>query len=374
VAPPKCFKSSTSFFCESSFRKKHLPIVQDLAKRIRTVGRSVAVISVNSIHTQGHTLGKQVIFPSLVVPMMPGKSATSGWQDHLDIINVEVNSFGFTAGKDSLNMQLPGSELEWRPSPPGLIGHLALIRTALWYLQETTLDLLIVGLPIQGINRHQKSLNKRLAGEHVLPHFSSRVANPLQSRSKVAIRQALVMPRAVIALFAAATEHSIVMGTDTLVLDFGLDALDILCASKMRPIEGQQGCIPGGTSGFIAQLAQSMVESRINLSRYAMTREPMLQQTNDLVDEISKVTTHQTRPLWPHLEQARQVMNHYLDQALSLLPSITEMRLVVLTGSGARLLAPLLPARLPHLSQIITPLNPERTLVNDSTHVIPHER
>ena len=328
------------------------------------MGRSAAVISINSVHTQGHSLAKQVIFPSFVLPTQVQKSTTIHGHCNLDVVTVEVNNFFFTVGRDSLYIEGPPAKTNWGAFSPGSIGQLALIRTALWYLQQPTIDLLILGLPIQMIHHHQTALDQGLLGEHWLPHFFKGMGNHLHSHSRVEVRQAIVMPRSVIALFAAALEHSVITEADTLVLDFNLDTLDILCASKMRPIKGQQAHIPGGTSGFITQLSRSILESRVNTNNHFIAQEPT--QADGFI-HITKTPLRldQQACFRPdHLNIARQVIENYLDQAIALLPSMEKMQLAVLTGSGAHLLAPILPAYLPNLKKIITPLTPEKTLIH----------
>lgn len=333
------------------------------------MGRSAAVISINSVHTQGYSLAKQVIFPSFTLPAHPDKPYIISENSDLDIVTVKVNRFFFTAGRDSLYIPGLRQETNWQAFSPGVIRNLALIRSALWYLQEPTLDILILGLPIRMIHRYQKSLNKRLLGEHWLPHFFHRMGYPLHNRSRVEVRQAIVMPRPVIALFAAASEHSIVTESDSLVLDFNLDTLDILCASKMRPINGQQGCIQGGISGFIEQLARSILQSRKNSNDQFIAQESMLSGSVSCITTLpeSAYYRHFYFPS-PHLKKAREVINYYLDQAIILLPSMRKMRLAVLTGSGAHLLEPILTTHLPNLKYIIKPLTPERTLLHDFSH------
>ena len=69
--------------------------------------------------------------------------------------------------------------------------------------------------------------------------------------------------------------------------------------------------------------------------------------------------------LKPHIQFSHNLLNHYLDQAIAMVPGMADMQLAVLTGSGADLLAPHLQAKLPKLSHILIPRSPPRAIARE---------
>jgi plasmid segregation protein ParM len=315
---------------------------------------------VGPIHTKIHTLDQQIIFPSLIAPTSHEGRSLEEYPPDTDVVTVEVNGHYFTAGRDSSRIPATQAGASWNGTAPNQTGYLALLRTAFWYIKAPAIELLVVGLPINALDRHQKTLTHQLAGRHCIPDFSDPNSDCRRSTNQIEVRRALVMPQAVVALFAAAIENPLVKASRTLVLDFSYYTLDILCATDMLPIWGQQGSIPGGVSGFIATLAASLSANETRNNRAPEPIDP-LETTHDLSHSPIRPSAW-AHNIKPHIQFSQSLLNHYIDQAIAMVPGMVDMQLAVLTGSGADLLAPLLQAKLPGLSQIITPQNPQRAI------------
>ena len=333
------------------------------SKRIILVGQTVSVISVGPIHTKVHTPERQVIFPSLVAPTPHEGRPLVGTPPNADVVTVEVNGRYFTAGRDCALIPSAQAGAPWNSPLPSQTGYLALLRTAFWYMKAPEIELLVVGLPMNAIDRHQKALTQQLPGQHFIPDLSDPRSDTLCNKARAEVGRALVMPQAVVALFAAAIENPLVKTSRTLVLDFGYYALDVLCAADMRPIKGQYGSVPGGVSGFITTLAASLAA---NETRDNKNPEPI-----GLVETIHDLSHSPAPPsawahnLKPHIQFSHSLLNHYLDQAMAMVPGMADMELAVLTGSGAELLALHLQAKLPRLGHIITPRSPQRAIARE---------
>lgn len=327
------------------------------------MGQTASVISIGPIHTRVHTPERQIIFPSLIAPAPHEGRVLAGTPPNADVVTVEVHGRYFTAGRDSALIPSAQSGIPWNNNTPSQSNYLALLRTALWYVKATVIELLVVGLPMNALDRHQKTLMQQLTGRHFVPDFSNPHSDTLCNKAQIEVHRALIIPQAAVALFAAAIENPLVKTSRTLVLDFGYHALGILCATDMRPMKGQQGSIPGGVSGFITTLAASL---EANETRHNTAPEPI-----GLVKAIHGLSHSRALPsawahnLKPHIQFAHSLLNHYLDQAIAMVPGMAHMQLAVLTGSGADLLAPHLQAKLPRLSHLITPRSPQRAIARE---------
>jgi len=201
------------------------------------------------------------LFPSVAVQANSSADLTAGALQRLNTVVVEVNGVQFEVGKDAdLAQDLTHARVLDRDFCKTDI-YLALLRGALHYMGCPSLDLLVLGLPLNTFGTLQHTLAKRVKGCHPVPAFAIGApgrAVGLPTHAEVLVREVYLLPQPLGALF----DHAIQQGQfaklqshTSLIVDVGFFTFDWLFSHGVKPIASRSGAVNGGLSAILSVIA-----------------------------------------------------------------------------------------------------------------------
>jgi plasmid segregation protein ParM len=127
-----------------------------------------------------------------------------------------------------------------------------------------SLDLLVLGLPLNTFGALQHTLAERVRGRHPVPAFAigapGRAAG-LPTHSEVLVREVYLLPQPLGALF----DHAIQQGQfaklhsqTSLMIDVGFFTFDWLFSHGVKPIAARSGAVNGGMSAILGVIAAGL--------------------------------------------------------------------------------------------------------------------
>lgn len=312
----------------------------------------------------GHR-GPEGMFPSVAPPATDDSWKTAGAGTvNLRVLPVAVKDKVFMIGEDGADATDGRADYRQRTSDYAKTDeyyahHLA----ALARLDQSIVDVLVVGLPMSTIGAFGAHLQKLLTARHQVPDV--RASRPNETRS-VDVRRVVVVPQPVGALFAAITEIEELNGTMNIVVDTGYFTTDFICTKGKRPFPERCGAVKGGMAGFYDRLHSAAGREYSKLCPEDTTPfelphhvyEEMLMRPEPILD-----TPAGKIDLTNAIRHATDKFDEYLNAMASKVTEIHQFNRVVLAGGGARLLAPRFKARFPQMKQIFMPARPQFAIV-----------
>ena len=305
-------------------------------------------------------------FPSFST-LATSSSATAGLSQlsSLDILQVQVNNLQFVVGKDSthfLSHNLPRSRGEDFSMSEQ---YLALLKGMLWYLGHETIDLLVVGLPLNTARAFSAPLQKRLVGTHAVPNFRMGSRTSGSDDLMVKIKQVMVVGQPIGALTDALAYRPSLSKTAAIVLDMGFNTLDMLGMSDGKPQPQQAHAFTGGVASYIDEVSKSVTEwvRQTNPSIRTEFRISSHLYEKALRDRTPLKTSLGDIDLEPHRWSAEALLDQYMDLVDQQLGNQAEINLAVLAGGGARLIEPAFRRKFPLIKNIIISTDPQFSIV-----------
>lgn len=199
-------------------------------------------------------------FPSLVTGGSESLLLSDGIDRRRDTRLVQVNSQWFEVGKE-INAALPAThERPLFDEYCKTDEHLALLRGALSYINKSTIDILVLGLPVNAMEPYQESLRNIALGTHTVgDNMTVEVKQVMVIAQPVGgfIDQMAINPG-----FINSANHR------TLILDPGYYTLDWLTLIGRNTNEKQSGSIDLGVSELIRFIATTITK-RLGVSHYS---------------------------------------------------------------------------------------------------------
>ena len=198
------------------------------------------------------------MFPSIAPQASTGPDLSGGLMQRRNTVIVEVDGVKYEVGKDARLAQDASHGRILDPDYSMTDTHMALIRGALHYMLQPSIDLLVLGLPVNTWESYHDALAKKVIGKHKLP---SRDRNKPDEVFEVEIRACRVIPQPLGAFF----DYSFRSGTyekmrrqKNLLIDIGFFTLDWLVADGVKMINARSGAHNGGMSAVIQAMADAM--------------------------------------------------------------------------------------------------------------------
>lgn len=197
------------------------------------------------------------LFPSLAPQASNGPDLAAGLMQRRNTVVVDVDGVKYEVGKDAKLAQDSSHgrilDPEYSMSDP----HMALIRGALYYMGQPTIDLLVLGLPVNTFEKYSDELAKRVIGTHPVPQ---RERDAIGS-GQIEVKHCRVIPQPLGAFF----DHSTKLGTYkrmrsqmNLLIDIGFYTLDWLVADGVKMINARSGAHNGGMSAILRTMADAI--------------------------------------------------------------------------------------------------------------------
>lgn len=173
-----------------------------------------------------------------------------------DLIEVESGESRYLVGRDSIDTLSArddrGGHLQtnYIDTPQ----YLALLRGALGYMGDTSIDLLVSGLPVNHFAQDKIRMRERLIGEHKFP--DGRV---------ITVKDAWIIPQPVggfIEYFMSGSQLNQLDDIKSLTLDVGYYTLDWLTCRGLKMQDERSGSTPGGMSLILEKLTQLISADR----------------------------------------------------------------------------------------------------------------
>ncbi|NOU13798.1 MAG: hypothetical protein HOO92_07520 [Methylococcaceae bacterium] len=188
-------------------------------------------------------------FPS-IAKLHTGIDRGAGVMTRRDLIEVKSGESKYLVGKDSIDTlsardDRGGHLLENYVDTPQ---YKALLRGALWYMKEESIDLLVSGLPVNHFGNDGNRMRDRLIGVHKYP-----------DGREVVVKDAWIIPQPVggfIDYFMTGSKITRVNDIKSLTLDVGYYTLDWVTCRGIRMQDERSGSVPGGMSLILEKLTQ----------------------------------------------------------------------------------------------------------------------
>jgi plasmid segregation protein ParM len=185
-------------------------------------------------------------FPS-VAPISRGVDIGGDALSRKDVIKVEVGGIEYAVGNDALLSLKGASGRVLSTDYPERDVYLALVRGALSYMQQSKIEMLVTGLPVNFYRQYKDRLVERLSGIHKFP-----------SGREVEIDKAWVIPQPVGGFLNYAMEAGVygsLRESNCLVIDIGFYTVDWLVCRGLKVIDERSGSVPSGTSKMLESLS-----------------------------------------------------------------------------------------------------------------------
>lgn len=286
------------------------------------------------------------IFPSIAVTGSAGPDLSAGLMQRRNTILVDVNGVKYEVGKDAHLAQDASHGRVLDPGYPMTDVYMALIRGAMYYMGQRTLDLLILGLPVNTYSRYAALLAEKVVGQHPVPFRDG--------DQIVEVKNCRVVPQPIGALFDYSTRtrtYDRVRLQTNLLVDVGFYTMDWLYTNGVKMVTTRSGAHNGGMSAILQGIAG------------AIGRE-IGEQIDDLllVEEALRTGTApliygKPYDITEHLKQAKSKAEQYIAVMMNNVGSTVGISNVILAGGGAAFFKDILQDKFPN-HEIITATDP----------------
>lgn len=305
-------------------------------------------------------------YPSFALPSAETELADSCITSGLRILNVETGSARFLVGEDIEMLTRPSDERHLDEGYSLSDSYLALVRGAMSRASFSTLDILVVGLPLTTLESNGARLRERLAGNHRVPEFRDALTGG--KCSEVVVKRVEVLAQPLGALISAIAAHQSLASARLLTFDLGYNTLDVITSLGVRPLPRRSGAIQGGVAAYIEEIQKSVVgavrqkiprlngQYRVpaNLFEHAMQSS----DTRHVDTSVGRIAIDD------HLSSANARLEKDVGKVLAIAGSPNDISAVILAGGGASLLQPILRDKYPEIRTIISLDDPQFAIAN----------
>lgn len=265
-------------------------------------------------------------------------------------VAVKVNGVHYEVGKDASLAKDASYGRTLDPDYALTDAYMALVRGAIYYMGVDSIDVLVVGLPVNSYESKREELEKRLVGEHAIPSPRSKGVDG--SCRNVRVGNVRVLPQPIGAFF----DYSMQQGRFqkmrnemNLVIDPGYFTLDWVVAKGVKISIPRSGSHSGGMSSVLSTVGE-LVSRDIGeqLSDYAGIDDALRFGNNPRFFgkefEISK-----------YLPQAKEKARQFVAVLANKVGVAADIDNILLAGGGAEFFLDLVKEKFPKHSVQITP-------------------
>lgn len=262
-------------------------------------------------------------FPSLA-PRHTGLDLSFSFMGRRDTRVVNVDGTAYEVGPDS-------TDLDTAETSRSLNEHFILTEQykacfygALAYMADPVIDLLVVGLPLSGMQNAGK-LKTLMEGKHAV-----------SADTVIEVKQCLVLPQPLGGLLYcmgqadARPEFAGLAKETNLIIDPGFLTFDFLLTKGERLVDNRSGAHTGGVSKVLRSLAESIS------AQQGVKYENLMAIDAGLREQRVKVNG-QVVDLEPHIRGTRAVLESSVNYMRNMVGDGSDIDNIIILGGGARL-------------------------------------
>jgi plasmid segregation protein ParM len=259
-------------------------------------------------------------FPSLA-PRSAGLDLSLSVMGKRDTVVVTVEGTDYEVGPDSGDLDSNDATRNLNDQYIHSDQYQAVFRGALHYMGESSIDLLVVGLPLSNMHSAPK-LRDMLRGEH-----------KLNATETVTVRDVLVLPQPMGSLYYCLSqkdksEFEFMDDEVNLVIDPGFLTLDFLLSNGDKVIENRSGAHIGGVSKVLRAIAESIS------SKFGIKYENLSAVDKGLRRRKLKING-ETEDLEEHIRSTRPLIEGSINYMKNVVGSGSDIDNIILVGGGS---------------------------------------
>lgn len=277
-------------------------------------------------------------FPSLA-PKSTRQDMSMGILGKRDTVVVEVEGTDYEVGPDSGDLDSNDSTRNLNDGYIFSDQYKALFYGALHYMEADVIDLLVVGLPISGLN-HINALHKIMIGKH-----------EIYKNKTVTVKNVLVLPQPLGGLY-----HCMSMKQDekfqcldeeyNLVIDPGFLTFDFLVSNGDKLIENRSDAHAGGVSKILRAIALSISE------KHHIKYENLSAIDKGLKRKFMKINGKK-EDLLDHIKNTKSVIEGSVNYMKNIVGDGSDIDNIILFGGGSEVFKKTIEAAYPKHSIIV---------------------
>lgn len=262
-------------------------------------------------------------FPSLA-PRHTGVDLSMSILGRRNTQVVDVDGTLYEVGPDSADLDTTDSSRNLNDQYMHTEQYKAVFLGSLAYIGEPKIDLLVVGLPLNGM-QHAAKLKALMVGTH-----------RVNAKTTVEVVDALVLPQPLGGLYYCFSlakerpEFEFLREEMTLVIDPGFLTFDFLLANGEKLVDNRSGAYSGGVSKVLRALADSISAKHgiryDNLSALDAGLRRRKIRINGAVEELE-----------PHIRNARATVEGAVNYLRNIVGSGTDIDHIILLGGGGHI-------------------------------------
>lgn len=264
-------------------------------------------------------------FPSLA-PRHAGGEVTVSMFGKRDTVVVEVDGTPYEVGPDSADLDTNDSTRNLNDMYIHTDQYKAVFYGALHYINEESIDLLVVGLPLTTLHRADE-LKKKMIGEH-----------KINATTTVTVKDALVLPQPFGGLqycFAQGDtreEFEFLREETNLIIDPGYLTFDFLVTNGEKINDARSSAHPGGVSKVLRAIAQSIS------NKYGIKYDNLTAIDRALERRRIKING-KTEDMLEHIRYARPTIEASVNFLRNIAGDGSDLDNIILLGGGHTIFA-----------------------------------
>lgn len=261
-------------------------------------------------------------FPSLA-PRHIGTDLSSSILGRRNTVIVEVDGTQYEVGPDSTDLDSNDSTRNLNEQFIYTDQYKAVFLGALSYIGEPVIDLLVVGLPLSGINQTEK-LKELAVGIH-----------KMEGGKLVEVKDVLVLPQPLGGLYYCLSqtesrqEFLFLEDEMNLVIDPGFLTFDFLLARGSKVIENRSGAHPGGVSKILRAIAESVSQ------KFGIKYDNLSAIDRGLTKRAIKING-KPENLEEHIRNTKSVIEGSVNYMRNIVGDGADIDNIILIGGGAQ--------------------------------------
>ncbi len=291
------------------------------------------------------------LFPSLAPQASTGPDLAAGLMQRRNTVVVEVEGVKYEVGKDARLAQDASHGRVLDPDYSMTAAHMALIRGAFYYMGQSKIDLLVLGLPVNTFEKYNQQLAERVIGKHLVP---VREKDGSLSQREVEVSNCRVIPQPIGAFFDYATKtrtYERMRSQMNLLIDIGYYTLDWLVADGVKMVNARSGAHNGGMSAVLRSMAEAIgSEIGEQISDLSMLEE-------SIRTGIDPTFYGKPFDITEHLKIGKAKAEQFVSVLVNKVGSALDISNIILAGGGAEFFKDVLADKFPK-HEIITTSDP----------------
>jgi plasmid segregation protein ParM len=282
-----------------------------------------------------HIHGQEVLcslFPSVAPQSSGGQDLGAGLLQKLNTVIVEVNGIRYEVGKDAEHAQDVNHGRVLDRSYPETDTYMALLLGALYYMGESELDCLVLGLPVNTLDEYKGFLEQKVPGVHSVPNINKNVNVRAEPTLKVNVKSVIVYPQPLGALFDYAIRKKLfaeMRAQTNLIVDVGYFTVDWLLAKGIQPAKARSGAQSGGMSAVLSSIGEV-------IGREHKTQFTSFSRLDDAIRTNSKLTLFgKACDITPFIKFGKVKAREFIATMTNKVGDGSDIDNIILSGGGA---------------------------------------